>query len=87
MSDLLQGVLGHVINPVRQLYERIPATEAAADADTRYDHFIKRVWPRIKESGASGQTCRLTGSFLLWLFPCNLLLLTLATMLVIFCFV
>lgn len=52
---VLQGVLSHIINPVRQLYERIPVASAAADADTRFEHFTKRAWPRIKEAGSSGE--------------------------------
>lgn len=50
----MQGVLGHTLNPVRQLFERIPSASAAEDAETRFQHFKKRVWLRIKESGASG---------------------------------
>ena len=49
-----QGVLGHTLNPVRQVFERIPSSSAAADAEARFQHFKKRVWLRIKESGASG---------------------------------
>ncbi|KAL3145860.1 hypothetical protein ABBQ38_015229 [Trebouxia sp. C0009 RCD-2024] len=50
-----KGVLGHTLSPVRQLFERIPSSSAAADAENRFQHFKKRVWLRIKESGASGQ--------------------------------
>ncbi|KAL3155972.1 hypothetical protein ABBQ32_012964 [Trebouxia sp. C0010 RCD-2024] len=50
-----KGVLGLTLSPVRQLFERIPSSSAAADAENRFQHFKKRVWLRIKESGASGQ--------------------------------
>ena len=50
----LQGVLGHTLTPVRQLFERIAAPSAAEDAETRFQHFKKHVWLRIKESGSSG---------------------------------
>lgn len=49
-----QGVLGQTLNPVRQLFERLPMSSTATDADARYDYFVKKVWPRIKESGSSG---------------------------------
>ena len=49
-----QGVLGHTLSPVRQVFERIPSASAAADAESRFQHFKKHVWLRIKESGASG---------------------------------
>lgn len=49
-----QGVLGHTLSPVRQVFERIPSVDAVADADSRFQHFKKHVWLRIKESGASG---------------------------------
>ena len=47
-------MLGHTLSPVRQVFERIPSASAAADAESRFQHFKKRVWLRIKESGASG---------------------------------
>ena len=46
--------MGHTLSPVRQVFERIPSVDAAADADSRFQHFKKHVWLRIKESGASG---------------------------------
>ncbi len=53
----VQGVLGHTMNPVRQLFERIASPSAADDAEMRFQHFKKHVWLRIKESGSSGQCC------------------------------
>ncbi len=53
----LQGVLGHTLSPVRQLFERIASPSAAADAESRFQHFKKHVWLRIKESGSSGIDC------------------------------
>ncbi len=53
----LQGILGHTLSPVRQLFERIASPSAAADAESRFQHFKKHVWLRIKESGSSGNTC------------------------------
>ena len=53
----LQGVLGHTLSPVRQLFERIASPNAAADAESRFQHFKKHVWLRIKESGSSGNDC------------------------------
>ncbi|DBA68662.1 TPA: hypothetical protein ACH3X2_013458 [Trebouxia sp. C0005] len=50
-----KGVLGHTLSPVRQLFERIASSTAAADAESRFQHFKKHVWLRIKESGSSGQ--------------------------------
>ena len=50
----LQGVLGHSLSPVRQVFERIPSASAAGDAESRFLHFKKHAWLRIKESGASG---------------------------------
>ncbi len=53
----LQGVLGHTLSPVRQLFERIASPNAAADAESRFQHFKKHVWLRIKESGSTGNDC------------------------------
>lgn len=50
-----KGVLGHTLNPVRQLFERMTSPSAADDAEQRFQHFKKHVWLRIKESGAPGQ--------------------------------
>lgn len=60
-----QGVLGHTLSPVRQVFERIPSASAAADAESRFQHFKKRVWLRIKESGASGVFSSSSLSYLL----------------------
>ena len=57
---LLQGVLGQALPQLRQLFERLPAASAAADADTRFVHFCSHVWPQIKEASAKGA---LTPSF------------------------
>jgi len=51
---VLQGVLGQALPQLRQLFERLPAASATADADARFDHFCKYVWPQIKESSAKG---------------------------------
>jgi U3 small nucleolar RNA-associated protein 25 len=50
----VQGVLGQVIPQVRQMFERLPAPTAAADADARFEHFRANLWPRMKETGAKG---------------------------------
>ena len=63
----MQGVLGHTLSPVRQLFERIPSGSAAADAETRFQHFKKRIWLRIKESGGSGEAVLCTIARLLHL--------------------
>ena len=47
-------MLGQVIPQVRQLFERLPAATAAADADVRFEHFRSNLWPRMKETGAKG---------------------------------
>ena len=52
----LQGVLGHTLNPVRQLFERLASPSAADDAEMRFQHFKKHIWLRIQESGSSGGT-------------------------------
>lgn len=49
--------MGHTLSPVRQLFERIASSTAAADAESRFQHFKKHVWLRIKESGSSGNDC------------------------------
>lgn len=59
----MQGVLGQVIPQLRQLFERLPAAAAAADADARFEHFRANVWPRIKETGAKGAS--LAAAFML----------------------
>lgn len=51
----LQGVLGQALPQLRQLFERISAPSAAADADTRFAHFTAHVWPQIKESSVNGE--------------------------------
>ena len=51
----VQGVLGRVLAPIRQLFEQIEVSTAAADADARFHHFKSQVWPRIKEAGNSGE--------------------------------
>lgn len=54
------GVLSHVIPQARQVFERLPAAVAEggapppSDADARFEHFKRVLWPRIKESGRSG---------------------------------
>lgn len=53
----VQGVLGHTLSPVRQLFERIPSASAAGDAEIRFQHFTKHAWLRMKESGSSGAPC------------------------------
>ena len=49
-----QGVLGGVLPRVRQLFERFRAPSAAGDADARFAHFRRLVWPRMQDSGTSG---------------------------------
>ena len=39
---------------LRQLFERLPAASATADADARFEHFCGHVWPQIKEASAKG---------------------------------
>ena len=43
MLSLLQGVLAHVINPVRQLYEHTPAQQLLLMPDTACDHTTVRI--------------------------------------------
>lgn len=50
----VQGVLGRVLAPIRQLFEQIEVSSAAADADARFQQFKSQIWPRIKEAGNSG---------------------------------
>ena len=50
-------MLGHTLSPVRQLFERIVSPSAAADAESRFQHFKKHAWLHIKESGSSGNEC------------------------------
>ena len=50
----VQGVLGGVLPRVRQLFERFRAPSAAGDADARFVHFRRLVWPRMQEAGTSG---------------------------------
>ena len=50
----VQGVLGRVLAPIRQLFEQIEVSTAGADADARFQHFKSQIWPRIKEAGNSG---------------------------------
>ena len=63
LAQPMQGVLGHTLNPVRQLFERMTSPSAADDAEQRFQHFKKHVWLRIKESGAPGEPCNLPLSF------------------------
>ncbi|EFN57411.1 hypothetical protein CHLNCDRAFT_142850 [Chlorella variabilis] len=56
-----RGVLSRVIPQARQVFERLPATVAAGpdgcaatDADARFEHFRRSLWPRMRESGRSG---------------------------------
>ena len=52
---MLQGVLGQALPQLRQLFERLPAASATADADARFEHFCSHVWPQIKEASAKGR--------------------------------
>ena len=54
LTSAVQGVLGRVLAPIRQLFEQIEAATAVADADARFQHFKSQIWPRIKEAGNSG---------------------------------
>ncbi|KAL4425892.1 hypothetical protein ABPG75_009908 [Micractinium tetrahymenae] len=55
-----RGVLSRVIPQARQVFERLPAAAAdggaapTSDADARFEHFKRVLWPRIKESGRPG---------------------------------
>lgn len=49
-----RGALGGVLPRVRQVFEAIAPGSAADDADARFNHFSHKVWPRMKESGATG---------------------------------
>ena len=50
----VQGVLAGVLPRVRQLFERFRTPSAAGDADARFAHFRRLVWPRMQEAGTSG---------------------------------
>lgn len=53
-----RGVLGEVVPQARQVFERLPvaarAGGASTDADARFEHFKRVLWPRLRESGRSG---------------------------------
>lgn len=58
-----RGVLGQIIPQARQVFERLPAAAAegaaagpAADADARFEHFKRVLWPAMRESGRGGGT-------------------------------
>lgn len=48
------GVLPHVTVPVRQIFERVPSQSIADSADARFDHFVKHVYPRLRDSLQGG---------------------------------
>ena len=50
----VQGVLAGVLLRVRQVFERFRAPRAADEADARFAHFRRLVWPRMQEAGTSG---------------------------------
>jgi len=50
MARWLHGVLRQALPQLHELFERLPAASAAADADVRFDHVCKCVWLQIKES-------------------------------------
>ncbi|KAL4445727.1 hypothetical protein ABPG77_008926 [Micractinium sp. CCAP 211/92] len=60
LKPVQRGVLSRIIPQARQVFERLPAADAAAggapatDADARFEHFKRVLWPRIKESGRAG---------------------------------
>ncbi|KAK9820865.1 hypothetical protein WJX81_006561 [Elliptochloris bilobata] len=55
LQPTYEGVLGSVLPRVRQLFERFRAPSAAGEADARFAHFCRIVWPRMREAGTSGQ--------------------------------
>ena len=44
----LQGVLGSG-QQARQVFERISPADLATDADARFNHFRKALWPTLRE--------------------------------------
>ena len=44
----MQGVLG-AGQQARQVFERISPADLAGDADARFDHFRKALWPNLRE--------------------------------------
>lgn len=48
------GVLSGVVPQVQQLFERYSAPTPAEASNARFAFFKKNLWPRIRESGASG---------------------------------
>jgi len=49
------GVLGRAPRGVRQVFEGLAAESPAAAADARFEHFRRRVWPRMRDAAGSGQ--------------------------------
>ena len=44
----IQGVLGSG-QQARQVFERISPADLTGDADARFDHFRKALWPNLRE--------------------------------------
>ncbi|CAN0892507.1 ATP-dependent RNA helicase DEAH13 [Linum grandiflorum] len=49
-----KGVLHKVLPELRQIYERVEVESVADADDARLDHFIKKVFPKIKDSEEGG---------------------------------
>lgn len=49
-----KGVLPKVLLPVKQVYERFNATSSDVIDDARFDYFVKKVYPKIKDSIQGG---------------------------------
>jgi hypothetical protein len=49
----VQGVLSQVLPQARQVFERLPHSDAAGAADARFAHFVRSVWPRVQSGERS----------------------------------
>ncbi len=51
---IMQGALGSG-QQARQVFERISPSELSLDADARFKHFTKTLWPALRDR--SGEAC------------------------------
>lgn len=60
----VQGVLARSQGQVQQMFERFEGGSPAEEADARFEHFQRRVWPRIRDSGSGGVNFVLRSPFI-----------------------
>lgn len=46
----------HALRTACQAVTIVPRVAAPPDADARFEHFKRQLWPRIKEAGGGGGT-------------------------------